>query len=76
MGGEVEDGPYLFATEPIKHLYDFVSRKTIFEVFKDGGDWNAGSAKDPCPTDFPGYALYRLASRPIKRHRKTFPCLS
>lgn len=36
MGGEVEDGPYLFATEPIKHLYDFVNRKRIFEILKDG----------------------------------------
>jgi hypothetical protein len=58
MGGEVEDGAYLFARESVEHLHDLVNGEAVFQILEDRGDRYARSAKNPCATDFSGYAFY------------------
>ena len=54
MGGEVEDGSYLFARESVEHLHDLVNGEAVFQILEYRSNRYARSAENPCATDFPG----------------------
>ena len=58
MGGEVENGSYLFAGESVEHLRDLVNGEAVFQILEYRGDRYARSPENPCSTDFSGYAFY------------------
>jgi hypothetical protein len=58
MGGEVEDGSYLFAGESVEHLHDLVNGEAVFQILKDRSDRYTRSPENPRATDFSGHAFY------------------
>ena len=58
---EVQDGSYLLAGKSVKHLYDLVNRKSVFQVLEDGSDRYARPAEYPCATDLSGHAFHSRA---------------
>jgi hypothetical protein len=58
MGGEVENGSYLFTGESVEHLHDLVNSEAVFQILEYRSDRYARSPENPCATHFSGYAFY------------------